>query len=101
MPTQLTAPIVTNVMHATLDGWELQIKRNSDLTVNNAASSFAADITFRNGGGSPQRVQRFVRAGPDLPVAVRTAIANLQSALVTYARAQGVLPAGTDTADFP
>jgi hypothetical protein len=101
MSTQLTVPITASLTHATIDGWELSIKRNPDLTVNNSLSSFAAEISFRNGGGVVNRVQRFVRTGPELPAAVRNAIANLQSVLITYARNQGVLPNGTDTSDFP
>jgi hypothetical protein len=99
MPTQLTNPIQTQITHATLDGWELVVVRNSDLSVNVGESYIIADFAFRSAGGIVER-KRLTRRGTELPAQVTSAIANLQSVLITASRSAGLLPAGSDTPDF-
>lgn len=100
MPTQLTAPVIQQATHATLDGIEVALARNSDLTVNAADSQISVVFVLRRADGSLLERRQFTRAMNQVPVAVRTALVSLQNALLTAARAGGVLPAGTDTADF-
>lgn len=100
MPTQLTAPVTQQATSATLDNFDLSVARNADLTVNAAETRFEATFVFRAGDGSVLDRRTLRRAGDALPAAVRTAIVNLQSAVINAARAGGLLPAGSDSADF-
>jgi len=100
MTTQLTAPMTTSTTHVTLDGWELVVIRNPDLTVNVAESYLLADLVFRAASGAMLDKQRFVRKVNELPAAIKTTVATLQNQLVAAARAAGIVPAGTDTADI-
>jgi len=102
MTTQFTNPVTTSATHATIDTMEVVFRRNlPSLAINVAESTLKVDIVFRNGNGSVIRVNPVSRQGDELSAAVRNAIRDLQNALVTYTRAQGVLPAGTDTSDLP
>lgn len=100
MTTQLTNPITQSATHVTLDGWELVVHRNSDLSVNTAESYLIGDFAFRRADGTIVNRQRFSKTGTELPNAVKTAIANLQTSLLNAARTAGIVPAGSDTPDF-
>jgi hypothetical protein len=100
MPTELTNPITQTITHVTLDGWELVVHRNADLTVNVNHSYLIADVGFRDADGKVIRRQRFNQPGDALPPEVQGAIVGLQTALLNYAKAAGVVPPGSDTPDF-
>ena len=58
MPTKLTDPITQSITHVTLDGWELVVHRNADLTVNVNQSYLIADVGFRDADGKVIRRQQ-------------------------------------------
>lgn len=100
MTTALTAPVVQQATHATLDEVELSLVRNADLTVNAPGSLLTVRFRLRKADGTILEQRALARAGDELPNPVRTAVVNLLSALMTASRAAGVLPAGVDTPDL-
>lgn len=100
MPTTLTTPIAKNETQATLDNWSLTITRKADLTVDTANSMMGATLTIRFADGTPSRQVQLAQSGSQLSAAALTAVRNFHAAVVTYLRAQGLLPAGSDVADF-
>lgn len=100
MTTQLTTPVGRISTQASIDNWELVVARNANLSVNLAGSYVIVEVTFRDAQGAIVERKRYNPTGDALPANVKTAIANLQTALIGYARSAGVLPAGTDTPDF-
>jgi hypothetical protein len=100
MPTTLTAPLTQQATHVTLDGIELSLARNANFSVNPQDSQLLAVFVFRRADGTVIERRSLARAGNDLPAPVRTAVVNLQSALITAARAGGLIPAGNDIADL-
>jgi len=100
MTTTLTAPVVQQATTATIDEIDIVFARNADLTVDAPNSQLSVRIKFRTAGGVVTETRILSRPGDQLPTAVRNAVISLQNALITAARAAGVLPAGTDTADL-
>lgn len=101
MPTTLTTPVAKSETQATLDGWALTVARVSGtLAVDLPNTSMGATLTIRFADGSVSRQVNLSQNGAQLSAAAVTAVRNFHNALVTYLRAQGLLPAGTDTSDF-
>lgn len=100
MPTTLTAPIPKTETQATLDAWSLTVVRNGALAVDLPNTSIGATLSIRFADGSFSRRVDLSQNGSALTPAALTAVRNFHNALVTYLRAQGLLPAGTDTSDF-
>lgn len=100
MPTALTTPVTLSAPNATLDEIQISIVRNVNLSANLADSGLSALFRLRRADGSVLETRSLSRAGDALPAAVRTAAANLHTAILAAARAAGVLPAGTDTPDL-
>lgn len=100
MATQLTTPQVQSATTATLDAFEINLLRRADFSVDVPNSHLLARVVFREANGNAVRIVNVDKQGSELTAAVRTAARDLQNALVTYLRAQGVLPAGTDTSDL-
>ncbi len=70
------------------------------MTVDIPNTSIGAQITIRLADGTPTRTVQLSQNGSQLTPGAVTAVRNFHNALVTYLRAQGLLPAGTDTSDF-
>lgn len=100
MPTTLTAPVVQQATHATLDEIEIGLARNPDLSVDAANSQLIVRFRLRRADGSIFETRLLTRAGNELPNPIRTAVVNLHAAIVTAARAAGILPPGVDTPDL-
>ncbi len=101
MTTTLTTPIAKSENQATLDSWSLNVVRiNGTLVVDIPNTSFGANLTIRFTDGSPSRQVQLSQNGSQLTAAAITAIRNFHNSIVTYLRAQGLLPAGSDTSDF-
>lgn len=100
MPTQLTSPIAKNAVSATLDSWHLEVSRDpATLAVILPETTFTATVKFRYADGSEADKKVYGRAVSDINGASALAIRNFHNAVITYLRAQGILPAGTDTQD--
>lgn len=100
MPTQLTTPIAKNETQATLDGWSLVVVRNGSLLPDLTQTMMGATLSIRYADGSFSRRVDLTQAASQLNAGALTAVRNFHNALVSYLRAQGLLPAGTDTSDF-
>lgn len=101
MTTTLTTPIAKNETQATLDAWSLSIVRvNGTLAVDLANTTFGATLSIRYADSTFSRRVDLSQNSSQLSPAALTAVRNFHNALVTYLRAQGLLPAGTDVSDF-
>lgn len=100
MPTTLTTPIAKSETQATLDTWTLTVARNGTLAVDLPNTGFGATITIRFADGTPSRQVQLSQNGSQLSGTAITAIRNFHNSIVTYLRAQGLLPAGSDVSDF-
>lgn len=100
MPTALTAPIAKNATSATLDSWHLEVVRDpASLAVLTDQTQFTATVRFRDAGGAELSKVVYGKATADVGAPAALAIRNFHNAVITYLRAQGVLPAGVDTQD--
>lgn len=100
MPTALTTPVDRIETQATVDSWALSIVRTGTLTVDLANTSIGATVSIRYADGTVSRQVQLSQNGSQLTAGAITAVRNFHNALVGYLRAQGLLPAGTDTSDF-
>lgn len=101
MTTQLTTPVDRIETQATVDSWGLNITRVAGtLAVDVPNTSIGATVTIRFADGTVSRQVQLSQNGSQLSAGAVAAVRNFHNALVTYLRAQGLLPAGTDTADF-
>jgi hypothetical protein len=101
MPTILTNPEVrVAVVTVTLDDWSLRIDRTANLSVDQAKTILVAKVTNRDAQGKELDTKTVRSDVAGLPAGLRTQIGNLHSALVTFLKAKGAIPAGTDTPDI-
>lgn len=100
MTTQLTSPIAKNETQATLDFWSLSVARDGSLNVVVPNTMFGATLSVRYADGTVSRQVQLSQDGTQLSPAALNAIRTLHAAVITYLRAQGLLPPGNDTADF-
>lgn len=101
MPTSLTSPVARNAVSATVDSWHLEVARDpATLAVLPAETQFTATVRLRYADGSESSKAVFGQPFSDLSAGAKTALRSFHGSVVTYLRASGVLPAGTDTADL-
>ncbi len=101
MTTTLTTPIAKSETLATLDAWGISIARVAGTEVVDVPNTtFGATLTIRFADGTASRQISLSQNGSQLSAAALTAIRSFHSSIVTYLRAQGLLPAGSDTSDF-
>jgi len=101
MTTTLTTPISVTVTKATVDAWDLRVARVlPGLTVNLADSRF--DVTVVNRLASGVEVSRTEVQFPlsEVSAGTLTVLRNFHLQVIAYVKANGALPAGTDTADL-
>lgn len=101
MTTTLTTPVNRTETLATVDSWGLNVARVAGtLLVDIPNTSIGAAVSIRFADGTVSRQVQLSQNGSQLSAGAITAVRNFHNALVTYLRAQGLLPAGTDTSDF-
>jgi len=101
MPTQLTTPVAKNTTQATVDSWHLEVVRDPiTLLPLTDQTQLTVTVSLRFADGTVSNKQVVGVALNTLPAGALNTVRTFHQAIIAFMRAQGVLPAGVDTADL-